>query len=144
MRRCRVCGCTDLDCSDCIERTGRPCLWVLEDLCSACSDLFVSAEEILDVLRDELRESYRSYGHEPPEFLVEESMIPLPACPEAHKLADESTEPQLTPRSIRAGIVAQFQEWERAGLIDSADEFFSDPTSEFLSDPTPEVRGPLE
>jgi hypothetical protein len=37
-QRCRVCGCTDLDCSGCIERTGRPCSWVSLNLCSACAD----------------------------------------------------------------------------------------------------------
>lgn len=36
VRTCRVCGCTDADCSGCIERTGEPCRWVEEDLCSAC------------------------------------------------------------------------------------------------------------
>jgi hypothetical protein len=36
-RRCRVCGCTDDDCSGCIERTGEPCFWIEDDLCSACS-----------------------------------------------------------------------------------------------------------
>ena len=36
-RACRVCGCTDEDCSGCIERTGEPCYWVEEDLCSACA-----------------------------------------------------------------------------------------------------------
>lgn len=35
-RTCRVCGCTDADCSGCILRTGKPCTWVAEDLCSAC------------------------------------------------------------------------------------------------------------
>jgi hypothetical protein len=35
-RRCRECGCTQADCSQCIERTGQPCHWVSEDLCSAC------------------------------------------------------------------------------------------------------------
>ncbi|MEW6485767.1 MAG: hypothetical protein AB1423_14335 [Pseudomonadota bacterium] len=34
---CRVCGCTDNDCSQCIEKTGQPCYWVEEDLCSACA-----------------------------------------------------------------------------------------------------------
>ena len=34
---CRVCGCTDVDCSGCVERTGEPCSWVEADLCSACS-----------------------------------------------------------------------------------------------------------
>lgn len=38
VRRCRVCGCTDDDCSGCIERTGRPCWWVEHDLCSACQE----------------------------------------------------------------------------------------------------------
>jgi hypothetical protein len=35
-RRCRVCGCTDDDCRQCIEKTGEPCYWVEDDLCSAC------------------------------------------------------------------------------------------------------------
>jgi hypothetical protein len=35
-RRCRICGCTDLDCSQCIAKTGSPCSWVEADLCSAC------------------------------------------------------------------------------------------------------------
>lgn len=36
VRRCRVCGCTEEDCSGCIERTGQPCHWIEDDLCSAC------------------------------------------------------------------------------------------------------------
>ena len=36
VRTCRVCGCTDDDCSGCIERTGLACHWVAADLCSAC------------------------------------------------------------------------------------------------------------
>jgi len=46
VRTCRVCGCTDNDCSGCIERTGTPCFWVESDLCSACQgDDGVEAEE---------------------------------------------------------------------------------------------------
>lgn len=37
-RVCRRCGCTDMDCFGCIERTGEPCHWVEADLCSACSN----------------------------------------------------------------------------------------------------------
>lgn len=33
---CRECGCTDDDCSGCVERTGQACSWVQADLCSAC------------------------------------------------------------------------------------------------------------
>jgi hypothetical protein len=33
---CRVCGCTDDDCSGCIERTGEPCSWAEPGLCTAC------------------------------------------------------------------------------------------------------------
>lgn len=36
VRACRVCGCTDEDCSQCIDETGGPCNWVEADLCSAC------------------------------------------------------------------------------------------------------------
>lgn len=35
-RSCRVCGCTQDNCQQCIEKTGEPCHWVEEDLCSAC------------------------------------------------------------------------------------------------------------
>lgn len=35
-RKCRICGCTDNDCHQCIEKTGHPCSWVEWDLCSAC------------------------------------------------------------------------------------------------------------
>lgn len=38
VRACRVCGCTDDDCSGCIERTGSACSWVEWDLCSACDE----------------------------------------------------------------------------------------------------------
>ena len=37
VRSCRVCGCTEEDCRQCIERTGEPCSWVEQDLCSACA-----------------------------------------------------------------------------------------------------------
>lgn len=36
LHRCRECGCTDFDCSQCVERTGSPCFWVEDNLCSAC------------------------------------------------------------------------------------------------------------
>lgn len=39
VRACRVCGCTDDDCSQCIAKTGSPCHWVEDDLCSACVDV---------------------------------------------------------------------------------------------------------
>ncbi len=35
-QRCRICGCTELDCSQCIAKTGHPCHWIEDDLCSAC------------------------------------------------------------------------------------------------------------
>ncbi len=36
IQSCRVCGCTDANCSGCIEKTGEPCHWIEKDLCSAC------------------------------------------------------------------------------------------------------------
>lgn len=35
---CRVCGCTDMDCRQCIAKTGHPCSWGEPDLCSACAE----------------------------------------------------------------------------------------------------------
>lgn len=37
IQRCKVCGCTDEDCWQCIEKTGQPCHWIGENLCSACA-----------------------------------------------------------------------------------------------------------
>lgn len=55
-RACRMCGCTDDDCSGCIERTGRPCSWADEDLCTACLELLQGAPAralaVLDALLD--------------------------------------------------------------------------------------------
>jgi chromosome partitioning protein len=45
-RKCRICGCTDDDCRQCIEKTGKPCHWVAEDLCSACKTTVVSLASI--------------------------------------------------------------------------------------------------
>ena len=36
-RMCRVCGCTNDDCSQCIDARGHPCYWVENDLCSRCA-----------------------------------------------------------------------------------------------------------
>lgn len=35
---CRVCGCTEMDCRICIERTGAPCAWAdyTRTICTAC------------------------------------------------------------------------------------------------------------
>ncbi len=35
---CIGCGCTDKDCKICIEKIGKPCLWVFPNKCSACFD----------------------------------------------------------------------------------------------------------
>ncbi len=50
VRKCRVCGCTDDDCSQCIKKTGEPCHWVEDDLCSAC--VVPEPEEILEKLKE--------------------------------------------------------------------------------------------
>lgn len=36
-RCCSECWCTELDCRQCIARTGAPCVWVEPYLCSACA-----------------------------------------------------------------------------------------------------------
>lgn len=34
---CRVCGCTEDDCGQCVEETGEACHWVEPYLCSRCA-----------------------------------------------------------------------------------------------------------
>lgn len=41
-RTCRICGCTDGNCRQFVEKTGHPCHWVEPDLCSACKTTVVS------------------------------------------------------------------------------------------------------
>lgn len=38
--RCRECGCTEKDCTECVLATGEPCFWIDADhtLCSRCVD----------------------------------------------------------------------------------------------------------
>ena len=50
VRICRVCGCTQDDCSQCIKKTGQPCHWVEDDLCSACQ--IPKPEAILDQMAE--------------------------------------------------------------------------------------------
>jgi len=45
-RKCRACGCTDGGCRQCIEKTGKPCHWAEEDLCSACKTIVVCLASI--------------------------------------------------------------------------------------------------
>ncbi len=35
---CIKCGCTDENCSQCVESQGEPCHWVAPDKCSRCFD----------------------------------------------------------------------------------------------------------
>jgi PRTRC genetic system protein E len=48
-QKCRVCGCTDNDCSRCIKITGKPCHWVEPDLCSACADAINTSKNQSDM-----------------------------------------------------------------------------------------------
>ena len=45
-RYCRVCGCTENDCEGCVHRTGNPCHWVEDDLCSACVGVVNAGAEV--------------------------------------------------------------------------------------------------
>ncbi|MGN6435976.1 MAG: PRTRC system protein E [Agriterribacter sp.] len=58
IRKCRVCGCTDDDCRQCIKKTGKPCHWVEADLCSACD---LPAPEVL--LEDMIQNEKKIQGH---------------------------------------------------------------------------------
>lgn len=57
IRTCRLCGCTDLDCSKCVARTGARCSWVEPNLCSACEG-FASQHEIVQDITARLAASF--------------------------------------------------------------------------------------
>jgi PRTRC genetic system protein E len=59
-RKCRVCGCTEDNCQHCIEKTGEPCHWVEDDLCSACVDIN-NAETIIENIPQELSEAEKTH-----------------------------------------------------------------------------------
>ena len=61
IKKCRECGCTNADCSQCIEKTGTPCYWVEPDLCSACIDLGVKCPGCQTDLTTKNAGGYRSY-----------------------------------------------------------------------------------
>lgn len=60
-RACRICHCTENDCRQCIEATGKPCSWIdgEPDLCSACLTKtasfwlgqIVALDELLELLK---------------------------------------------------------------------------------------------
>ncbi len=56
LRTCRECGCTEDNCSQCIEATGEPCHWVEVDLCSRCQ-----VEEMRPAFMDETRVSLEAH-----------------------------------------------------------------------------------
>lgn len=43
---CRVCGCTNYDCRQCIEKIGEACWWIEPDLCSACASKTIDAFKV--------------------------------------------------------------------------------------------------
>lgn len=61
MRACRVCHCTDDDCSGCIARTGHRCVWVDEDLCSACEP-FAAEHETAQAVTHQIAEQLHVPG----------------------------------------------------------------------------------
>lgn len=65
--KCKFCGCTDNDCSQCITKTGKPCSWINDnqDICSACVNMgpvveFLKAREQVSIndLRLEFCQSF--------------------------------------------------------------------------------------
>lgn len=47
--KCKYCGCTELDCSICFEKSGSPCHWIDEEetICSVCAKEHKINEELV-------------------------------------------------------------------------------------------------
>lgn len=91
VRTCRVCGCTEADCSDCVRRTGEPCYWVEDDLCSAC----VKVPEVVATPRPEAPTPAA-----PPGRVSSRGRAPRDAP------APEAARPPMAPRKQRAELQA--------------------------------------
>jgi len=52
-RKCRICGCTDNNCQQCIEKTGKPCHWIADDLCSTCANENQLFKDVINGLNDD-------------------------------------------------------------------------------------------
>lgn len=50
---CRVCGCTDENCADCIAITGEPCHWIRPGFCSACLPMELTRNGVRELARIE-------------------------------------------------------------------------------------------
>lgn len=69
--QCRVCGCSDYNCTKCIKITGEVCSWIESDLCSRCDaeikklEIFYSKNlyeaDISSRLLRKLREFFADY-----------------------------------------------------------------------------------
>lgn len=46
---CISCGCSDWNCTQCIDKTGEPCYWAEQDLCSACAEKTSDVKSIKNV-----------------------------------------------------------------------------------------------
>lgn len=87
VRTCRGCGCTDWDCAGCIERTGAPCSWIDDDLCSACLPVALPEAEFPEAMgqareRAELVELNRDADGEPdlPVAVGQQTVIETPTA----------------------------------------------------------------
>lgn len=108
MRACRVCGCTELDCARCIVKTGKPCSWVEDDLCSACS----AAAPFADL-------SAQASGND---FL--HGLADLSGDPRLKKLAEEGGVAWATAMRIEGGDVqpVEFRREILGEILDKEDD----------------------
>lgn len=59
-RICFICGCTDSNCTNCVEKTGKPCHWISDEynICSACLHTSLDlAENFLFIMRKNEKDS---------------------------------------------------------------------------------------
>ena len=59
-RTCFICGCTDFNCTNCVEKTGEPCYWISDEynVCSACLHTALDlAENFLFIMRKNEKDS---------------------------------------------------------------------------------------
>lgn len=107
-QRCRVCGCTEEDCRQCIEVTGQPCSWVEIDLCSRCDTESRTSKKAKGANPPESKRKGSKPHIAPPKSFLEEIDIDcIESDPENDRKSFDATELQELAESIKRHGVLQ-------------------------------------
>lgn len=100
-QKCRVCGCTEVDCRQCVEATGEPCHWIETDLCSRCDSSTKPAKPVSGSAKKKLKHDDADAA-KPELAMIDVAMIQQ--NPENHRKDFESPEAKQALKELAESI----------------------------------------